>query len=1436
MKKHLFLKSLLVAIGLLVTSLTTQTWAECAYHVTGGNIYLDAGTPGWNLGYVHMGHGYDGNIQVNHFNESKITGTQLYYLGSITGTWASNVCYLMFWNDDHSWGSTSGYEDVKYWAPKYSGKSTYSFDYGTTYLVVPSSMNDAMATISYSTSGYGWLNHSQTVKKYTWNGTQFAAESVNSGTVTIEPYKMTAHGTASKTNNKGTINTAGSTYVSKDAAYTGEVKLTASANDGYVFLGWYSSENGGSSDKLSSNSTYTYNAPNGTKTVYARFAPKLTEGKTLYLATNSTWRGSSAKFEAVFGNASTQQWVNCSLVSGTTDMYSVNVPSGNWGYVIFCRMNPSGTAHSFDGRWCQTDDMYLDGTKNCVKITGDCSNSQEWCRYSQNPVIIRSHNDWDPENADVMSISGNTCTKSLAFNAHSTYQIKILHGTTEYGLNEMVVTSSISDYTIKSGEYQLRVATAGAGDYTFTYNKSNQQLSISYPTVTHPSVDYCYIIKYSWSTPRLHIWSSSTASSTSSVTTGPILYNYVSIQGTNYYYVAPGDYANFLVSDNGDGSKRTGNLTSSEGYGKYRWNNGSSWLWSNWSFTVTLTEQVTTTSAPSDPTVQFNGTAPSAITAPVCGFYTFGGYYSQAGGGGNQVIGTDGKWIASVSGYTDGSKKWIHEGGTAELFAKWTQSVTLNKHNGESNGSVTLTYNSKTHSAITNPTRTGYTFAGWYTAESDGTLVIATDGTLQSSTTYTDGSGKWTRNNTAPILHAHWTEITHSVSVAAGSNGSISGSVSSVSGVGIATASDEITADPADGYDFASWTLPTGVTAADGYSSASNPIRINATADGVTITANFTAHTYRITLDKGDHGAADGSATVVFNTSALADGTTHVSANAGYQLDGYYDGELKVLNANGSFADANVDGYITSGKWSKSDEDATLTAKFSPVTLYFRANSTSYWNTAANWTPNCVPTIYHDVFIEKPVEVDIAHAVAKSVVIDTMSSNTGKLTVQANKGLEVAGTIKLKNNSGSLVATSAKNIVLESSASGNATLIFDNSTMKDSATVCLYSKGYTDGTQGGGTWVWQYVGVPVTNATRLSDYYGGYMYEWSGGTWVDKNTSEVLTPFNAYSVSYKTASNKLHTYVIDGELAATGDKTIAIPAGTNIMFVANSWTAPIYIKKMVFTNARATVYLLNSGQGTITRTTSSARFAPNTYLPVPVQSSAYTGDSLIAPMQAFIVRNLSASAGTMNIDYGTVVRPARTDQNINAGVMHAPQRLEEEMSEPVVLKMYVDGTEYGDRVILLEREDFTRGFDNGWDGEKLQVNATTIAPRMFAINETGGKEVISAIPELNGTVIGFRPGTDATYTISFEYNGSEPLYLRDTRTNQMASIDNQSEYMFTSDGTNEDSRFIIVKSPAVVTDISETGVDAIARKQMIDGVLYIIRNGKIFSTDGQFVK
>ena len=103
-----------------------------------------------------------------------------------------------------------------------------------------------------------------------------------------------------------------------------------------------------------------------------------------------------------------------------------------------------------------------------------------------------------------------------------------------------------------------------------------------------------------------------------------------------------------------------------------------------------------------------NGTANTTATAT----WTFGGYYTATGGGGTQRIGANGYITTNLTNTTYTAN--------ATLYAKWT------------GGTVSLP----------SPTRTGYTFAGWYTAASGGTQVTSSTQIKSSQTLY----AHWTAN------------------------------------------------------------------------------------------------------------------------------------------------------------------------------------------------------------------------------------------------------------------------------------------------------------------------------------------------------------------------------------------------------------------------------------------------------------------------------------------------------------------------------------------------------------------------------------------------------------------------------------------------------------------------------------------------------------------
>ena len=209
------------------------------------------------------------------------------------------------------------------------------------------------------------------------------------------------------------------------------------------------------------------------------------------------------------------------------------------------------------------------------------------------------------------------------------------------------------------------------------------------------------------------------------------------------------------------------------------------------------------------------------------------------------------------------------------------------------------------------PTKDGnaqytYTFDGWSTT--DGGDKLAALPAVAGEATY--------------YAHFSKTENKYTVSVAAGANGAVS--PASVSGIGCETASGDITATPTTGYSFSGWTLPEGITAATGYTASSNPIHIHATATGKTITANFTAKNYTVTLNNQSATTAGQASVKATYDATMPSIASNLPAKTGYEFGGYYSatngGGTQYYNGTG--ASAHV--------WDMDAASPTLYAKWTP--------------------------------------------------------------------------------------------------------------------------------------------------------------------------------------------------------------------------------------------------------------------------------------------------------------------------------------------------------------------------------------------------------------------------------------------------------------------------------------------------------------------------
>lgn len=262
-----------------------------------------------------------------------------------------------------------------------------------------------------------------------------------------------------------------------------------------------------------------------------------------------------------------------------------------------------------------------------------------------------------------------------------------------------------------------------------------------------------------------------------------------------------------------------------------------------------------------------------------------------------------------------------------------------------------------------------------------------------------------------------------------------------------------------------------------------------------------------------------------------------------------------------------------------------------------------------------------------------------------------------------------------------------------------------------------------------------------------------------------------------------------------------------------------------------TIYFFNTG--TDAGGTAGTGTAAGTYRATPIHSSSYTGDWQIPSMQGFYVS--TTTAGTFHLDYERHVRPAGSRTTVD-NPMYAPRRAAAESDNPNVLKIFARGSRYQDKLVVLEREDFTRGYDSGWDGEAW--GGSNLSPMVYVIGE-GREDAVSAIPEFEGTVVAFKAGEDSEYRFEFIYDGDESLYLFDTENNTYTQIMTGESYFFSTDDKAPHSRFILTrKAPQIATgtELTSDGEGANAKKLLIEDKMYILLNGMLYDATGKVVK
>ena len=291
--------------------------------------------------------------------------------------------------------------------------------------------------------------------------------------------------------------------------------------------------------------------------------------------------------------------------------------------------------------------------------------------------------------------------------------------------------------------------------------------------------------------------------------------------------------------------------------------------WEANTYTVTLDKQ-NGSGGDDSATATYDSAMPSA-EAPTRTGYTFGGYYSEANGGGTQYYNAD---MSSAHIWN------VADNGT--LYALWTANsytVTFDANGGTGGtSSVSATYDSAMPSA-TAPTRTGYNFLGYY----------------YNYTQYYDESMNsiqtWDRTS-ATTLQAHWAVKQCTVILDADAVVTTPGtaSVNNVTYDQPMPTPEGLTAPTRTGYTFGGYYIGHNGSGTQYYTASMTSATnwLEDTESETTLYAKWTANQYTVSFNAKGGSPSPGDITVTYDAEY---GTLPTPTRYGFTFDGWYTGE-----------------------------------------------------------------------------------------------------------------------------------------------------------------------------------------------------------------------------------------------------------------------------------------------------------------------------------------------------------------------------------------------------------------------------------------------------------------------------------------------------------------------------------------------------------------
>ena len=453
------------------------------------------------------------------------------------------------------------------------------------------------------------------------------------------------------------------------------------------------------------------------------------------------------------------------------------------------------------------------------------------------------------------------------------------------------------------------------------------------------------------------------------------------------------------------------------------------------------------------------------------------------------------------------------------------------------------------------------------------------------------------------------------------------------------------------------------------------------------------------------------------------------------------------------------------------------------------------WHTGGNWNRDAVPNQYHNVRI------------AANANISTPVNVYG-LVIEEGNNVHITSSGGLTIGNGGVREAHDECITIDNLPEGAGFLrVAPNATTPVTKVKVNYAtEAYNSGNPRDE--VWQYVGAPGAGM-QMNNADNALIYHWNEQEGWVKNSGTSLDPFVGYALTQDQARRG------EFEIIATPifenkkiDLTLT-PDGMNgdNLFV-NSYLSPIDVARIEakdYNDIEGTFYLFNSGSwrdwqdGDPNSVTVDK--SPGQYFAITPGSAALIDSNedqtTIPPMQGAYVIAKSNDAW-IKLDYKKHVYDVTSSMN---RPMRAPQLEDENFMR---VRLQVNSPNSGaDRMYVIQYENTTRGYDNGYDAKNIiaqgQANIYT--------NEVDGQMEISVADQIDSTYIGFAAGEDSEYTLTFTSLVGQDMYLHDLETDSLFLLAEDQQYTFAAQPNSvNDMRFQLLLYPDLFDDQPGNGV------------------------------